>query len=123
MVNEADVLTVSYEDRCTIARYVDVEDHVMGITKPVLQTVVTDVPCALSQNTSKDSLAVVEGTGMVNVTYEDLKVFIPPNIRVIKGDQITLKQSTGQTHLFIAKKPFYYPSHAEINVTGRDING
>lgn len=123
LVTEAEILASTYFDICTIERYEDFEDPETGITKQGWKAYVTNEACALSQNNTKDGLSVVEGTGIVNVTYDDQKVFLSPGIDVIKGDRIKIKQSTGHEHIFYAKKPFFYPTHTEIYVTGRDVNG
>lgn len=106
-----------------IERLTDVEDPETGITEQGLVKIVDNLKCALSQNNVKDALPVIENTGNVNLTYDDQKLFISPGIDVLKGDKITIMQSTGHQHVLYAKKPFYYPSHTEINLTGSDING
>lgn len=122
-MTEQEILESTYLDKCTIRRLVDVEDEETRITEQDWQVVAESIKCALSQNTVKDSLPVVENTSSVNVTYDDQKLFISPGIDVLKGDHITIVQSTGHVHGLIAKKPFYYPTHTEINLTGSDING
>lgn len=122
-MTEQEILESTYLDKCTIRRFGDVEDEETGITEQGLQVIAENLKCAFSQNTVKDSLPVVENTSSVNVTYDDQKLFISPGIDVLKGDQISIVQSTGHTHKLIAKKPFYYPTHTEINLTGSDING
>lgn len=122
-MTEQKILESTYLDKCTIRRLGDVEDEETGITEQGWYVVAESIKCALSQNTIKDSLPVVENTSSVNVTYDDQKLFISPGIDVLKGDQISIVQSTGHTHELIAKKAFYYPTHTEINLTGRDVNG
>lgn len=122
-MNEVDILESTYLDICMIERFDDVEDEETGVTEQGWKNIIDNLKCALSQNTVKDALPVVEGTSPVNVTYDDQKLFISPGINIIKGDKITILQSTGQEHVLYAKKPFYYPTHTEINLTGRDVNG
>lgn len=122
-MTEQEILELTYLDICMVERFDDVEDPKTGITEQGWKTIVDNLKCALSQNMIKDALPVVEGTSPVNVTYDDQKLFISPGINIIKGDRITIMQSTGQEHILYAKKPFYYPTHTEINLTGRDVNG
>ena len=125
-MREADILASTYLDTCTIERLGDWEDPETGLTKQSYQPVQDDtLPCALSQSGlgSAGALSVVENTGMVNVTYEEQKLFLMPGVDIIKGDRITVTQSTGQQHVLYAKKPFAYPSHLEVNLTGSVIDG
>lgn len=125
-MNEAEILASTYNDICIIQRLQDVEDPDTGLTDqdyaPVHEG---SLPCALSQSGlgSAGALAVVENAGMVNVTYEEQKLFLMPNTDVLKGDRITITQSTGHMNVLYAKKPFYYPSHTEISLTGSEIDG
>ena len=43
-------------------------------------------------------------------------------IKVKKGDRITITQGTGQKHVLFSKKPFYYPSHIEVVLSGSSID-
>lgn len=122
-MTEQEILESTYLDRCTIRRLGDVEDKETGITEQGWHVVAESIKCAMSQNTIKDSLPVVDNASSVNVTYDDQKLFISPGINILKGDQISIIQSTCQEHILYAKKPFYYPTHTEINLTGRDVNG
>lgn len=124
-MTEAEILAQTYLDTCVIERMQDVEDPETGLTEqgyaPTHEGVLS---CALSQSGlgSAGGLAVVENSGNVNVTYEEQKLFLMPTIVVHKGDRISITQSTGYKHVLYAKKPFYYPSHTEINLTGSEID-
>jgi hypothetical protein len=122
--NEAEILAMTYTDTCTIERYGDHEDLETGVTEQSYQVVSEGIPCALSQSGlgSSGSLAVVKNTGMVNVTYEEQKLFLMPAVDIQKGDRIRITQSTGQQHTLFAKKPFSYPSHLEVNLSGSEID-
>lgn len=124
-MSEAEILAMTYFDTCIISRLEDAEDPDTGLTEQNYQDVYAGVKCALSQSGlgSTGNLAVVENTGNVNVTYEDQKLFLTPDLIVKKGDRIAVTQQNGFTNTFYAKKPFYYPSHLEINLTGREIDG
>lgn len=124
-MNEAEILAMTYTDKCTIARFDDLEDPYTGLTEQSYQIISANIPCALSQSGlgSSGNLAVVENTGMVNVTYEEQKLFLMPTVDIRKGDRIQITQSTGQQHTLFAKNPFSYPSHLEVNLSGSGIDG
>jgi len=77
--------------------------------------------CGFSQSNSGD-LPVIANGNVVNVTTVDHKLFMMPNSDVMKGDRITVTQSTGHKHVLYAKKPMFYPSHTEIELTGSEID-
>lgn len=121
-MNEADVLAMTYEDSCTISRLQDVENQETGITEQAYAPILTDVPCALSQ-ARLDGLAVLEGS-MLNAATDDYKLFIRPEITVERGDRVSVLQTASTANLELyATKPFYYPSHCEVGLTGREPNG
>lgn len=128
-MDEAEILAMTYEDWCIIERLKDVEDPDTGVTEqqyvPVVVDEIDQFPCAFSQSGlgSAGSLSVIENTDVINVTYEEQKLFLMPDIDVRKGDRVTVTQSTGQSHVLYAKKPFHYPSHIEVNLTGSEIDG
>lgn len=122
-MNEANILAATYLDSCWIKRLKDIEDPETGITnQECMPTTETPVPCALSQN-SMDSLAVLNGD-MLNVTADDYKLFVRPTVELFKGDliEVTLAISHVVLKLY-ASQPFYYPSHCEVKLTGRDPIG
>lgn len=121
-MNEADILAMTYEDSCAISRLQDVEDSETGITEQAYVPVHTDIPCALSQ-AQQDGLAVLEG-GMLNVATDEYKLFIRPEITIQRGDKVdTFQSASGISFELYATKPFYYPSHCEVGLTGREPNG
>ncbi len=129
---------MTYLDTCVIERMGDIENPETGITEqdysPIPETGITEqdyspihdgkLKCALSQSGlgSAGSLPVVENKGTFNITYEDQKIFLMPDVDVKKADRITVIQSTGQKHILFAKKPFNYPSHIEVTLTGSAID-
>lgn len=132
-MNEAEILAATYFDTCIIERMSDIENPEMGdIENP--ETGITEqdyspihdgkLKCALSQSGlgSAGSLPVVENKGTFNITYEDQKLFLMPDVDVKKADRITVIQSTGQKHILFAKKPFNYPNHIEVTLTGSAID-
>ncbi|EGO5911038.1 hypothetical protein KZ122_000129 [Enterococcus faecalis] len=124
-MNEADILAMTYLDSCVIERMNDIENAETGITDQGYSPIHEGkLKCALSQSGlgSAGSLPVVENKGTFNITYEDQKLFLMPDVDVKKADRITVIQSTGQKHILFAKKPFYYPSHIEVTLTGSAID-
>lgn len=125
-MNEADILAMTYEDLCTVKRMNDFEDVETNITSQEYVSVYEDVSCALSQTGlgQAGGLAVVEDADMLNVTISEYRLFTKPDIQFVKGDKVIIKQrASGKTFTLYAKEPFYYPSHCEVNLTGRDPNG
>ncbi|MDN3196251.1 hypothetical protein [Enterococcus faecalis] len=124
-MNEADILAMTYLDTCVIERMNDIENSETGITEQGYSPIHDGkLKCALSQSGlgSAGSLPVVENKGTFNITYEDQKLFLMPDADVKKADRITVIQSTGQKHVLFAKKPFNYPSHIEVTLTGSAID-
>ena len=124
-MTEADILAMTYTDSCVISRLVDSEDPETGITtqqyKPTHEQ---PLPCALSQTGlgQAGGLDVLEGAGLMNVTINEYRLFLRPEIEILKGDRVEVSQGCGLKHLLFAKQPFYYSSHCEVNLTGRDPN-
>lgn len=121
-MTEADILAMTYEDTCTVFRLDDIEDPETGITKQDYAPVHKDIPCSLSQ-VRQDGLTVIDGD-MVNIATDEYKLFLRPEIKISRGDKVavTQKASAGTFDLY-ATKPFYYPSHCEVGLTGREPNG
>lgn len=125
-MNEADILAMTYEDLCTVKRMEDVEDPETNVTSQKYVSVYEEVQCALSQTGLGQAgrLAVVEDADMLNVTISEYSLFTRPNIQIVKGDKILVKQkASGKSFTLYTKEPFYYSSHCEVNLTGRDPNG
>lgn len=127
-MNEVEILASTFFDTCTIERLQNIENPDTGITEQgygPIKGQEKSLSCALSQSGlgSAGALAVVENAGPVNVTYEEQKLFTGPGVDVKKGDRIQITQSTGHKQVMYAKKPFFYPSHTEINLTGSEIDG
>lgn len=123
-MREEDVLAATYIDSCIIMRLQDVEDPESGIThQEYMPTTDQPIPCALSQS-NMDGLAVIKNGDMLNVTADDYKLFVRPTVELFKGDliEVTLAISHVVLKLY-ASQPFYYPSHCEVKLTGRDPIG
>ncbi|MBD9947506.1 hypothetical protein [Enterococcus faecalis] len=121
-MNEAEILAATYFDTCVIERMSDIENTESGITEQVYFPIhVGKLPCAFSQG-SMGNLPVIENKEAFNISYEEQKLFLEPNIKVKKGDRITITQGTGQKHVLFSKKHFYYPSHIEVVLSGSSID-
>lgn len=121
-MNEADILATTYEDSVTILRLQDVENPETGITEQKYIPIHENVPCALSQ-VRQDGLKTLEGD-MLNVAIDEYKLFVRPGIIVERGDKVIVDQKYSKmTFELYATKPFYYPSHCEVGLTGREPNG
>ncbi|EMF0239152.1 hypothetical protein NTJ90_002700 [Enterococcus hirae] len=123
-MNEADILETTYEDSCIIERLMDIEDSNTNITIQDYKKIYDNpISCALSQG-QIDGLAVIEDGEMVNVSTDTYKLFVHPKIKLKKGDRITITQkASGLIFSLFATKPFYYPSHCEVNLIGSEKNG
>ncbi|EPI31874.1 hypothetical protein D349_01025 [Enterococcus faecalis UP2S-6] len=98
-MNEAEVLAATYFDTCVIERISDIENVESGITEQVYFPIHDGkLPCAFSQG-SMGNLPVIENKEAFNISYEEQKLFLEPNIKVKKGDRITITQGTGQKHV------------------------
>lgn len=125
-MNEADILAMTYEDQCTVKRMEDTEDPETNVTSQKYVSVYEDIQCALSQTGlgQAGGLAVVEDADMLNVAISEYRLFTRPNIQIVKGDKVLVQQkASGKPFTLYAKEPFYYSSHCEVNLTGRDPNG
>jgi hypothetical protein len=121
-MNEVDILAMTYEDIATILRLQDVENMETGITEQKYVAIHENVSCALSQG-QQDGLKVLEGD-MLNVAIDEYKLFARPEIIVERGDKVIVNQKYSKiTFELYATKPFYYPSHCEVGLTGREPNG
>lgn len=123
-MDEVEILAETYLDTCQVMRMQDVEDPETGITHQEYgPTTEEPIPCALSQG-NMDGLAVVESGSMLNTTTDGYKLFVRPMVNIIKGDLIEVTQAvSGVVFKLYASQPFYYPSHCEVDLTGRDPNG
>lgn len=105
-MNEAEVLAATYFDTCVIERMSDIENVESGITEQVYFPIHDGkLPCAFSQG-SMGNLPVIENKEAFNISYEEQKLFLEPNIKVKKGDRITITQGTGQKHVLFSKNLF-----------------
>ncbi len=103
------ILEKLHKDKMTILRYEEV--NVNGITRFKEVEKYIDVPCRLS----KEKLSGIsdENTPILTIAH---KVFTGPNVDVLKGDKLVIKQKYGRVYTFKAGESFSYSSHIEIDV-------
>lgn len=122
-MNEIEILAQTYEDACDIFRIQDVTND-LGITEQEYTKVAENVPCALSQVSQlKNTLNVVKGMDMVNLTNSENVLFCRPNVNIKKADKVVITQPNGNIETAYVKEFFWYKSHIEIGLIGREIDG
>lgn len=105
-----------YEDRADVYRVVDVEQP-NHMTKPARTLILADQPCRLSQS----GLAKNGQTPAQNDIRYDAKLFIGPDLPVLQGDEIIVRQRAGgPARKYTAGESFAYPSHQEVMLTRSD---
>ncbi|WP_434102696.1 hypothetical protein [Enterococcus faecalis] len=121
-MNEAGVLAATWFGTYDVDQLDQSESAASGITEQVYLTINNSkLPCAFSQG-SMGNLLVTEHKEAFNYCYEEQKLFLEPNIKVKKGDRITITQGTGQKHVLFSKKPFYYPHRDKVALSGSAID-
>ncbi|HAP2958383.1 TPA: hypothetical protein ITS51_003179, partial [Enterococcus faecalis] len=81
-MNEAEILAATYFDTCIIERMSDIENTESGITEQAYFPIHDGkLPCAFSQG-SMGNLPVIENKEAFNISYEEQKLFLEPNIKV-----------------------------------------
>lgn len=110
-MSEAEILEMTYFDRCTIKRKAKVKNEDTGVTSTELKVIAESVKCALSK---KDTPIVSsDGVGKLVFTHQ---LFINPNADLKEGDIVEVT-SMGKISTYLASKPFYYPSHLIAPIT------
>lgn len=113
-MSEAEILEMTYFDICTIKRKLKVEDPKTGVTTTELKVIAENVKCALSK---KDAPIVSsDGIGKLVFTHQ---LFINPRHDIKEGDIIEVS-NMGKISIYLASKPFYYPSHLVVPLTCRE---
>ena len=114
-MTEAEILQMTYFDRCTIKRKVKVKDEDTGVTTTELKVIAENVKCALSKRDSVVSFMKTDGVGKIISTDQ---LFIGPNVDIKEGDTVEVT-SLGKTTTYLASEPFHYPSHSTLFLTER----
>ena len=106
-MTDIEILESTYFDKCTIKRKEKIKNPNIGVTETVEVIIVEDVKCALSKNDAQ--AMTVDGLGKLNYSH---LLFLNPNINLQEGDIVEVV-SMGKTSVYLASKPFYYPSHSQ----------
>lgn len=111
MINERAIMESTYTGRMDVYGYVDVETD-YGETKQERQTLLQDIPCALSQY----QLRPASHGGSHSERSYQAKLFAPPDVKIPAGSDIEIRQD-GMTYKFkYSGETFMYVSHQEIMI-------
>ena len=110
-MTDIEILESTYFDRCTIKRKEKIKDANTGVTETVEKIIYENVKCALSKN----DVQSMQVDGMGKLSYSHL-LFLSPNINLQESDAVEVT-SMGKTSIYLASKPFIYPSHSQTLLT------
>lgn len=106
-MTDIEILESTYFDRCTIKRKEKIKNPNTGVTETVEVIIAENVKCALSKSDNQ----VMSGEGVGNLSFNH-KLFLNPNTDIKEGDTVEVTVM-GKISIYLASKPFYYPSHSE----------
>ena len=106
-MTDIEILESTYFDRCTIKRKVKAKNENTGVTETVEKIIAENVKCALS----KKDTPIMTSDGVGKLAFSHL-LFLNPNIDLQEGDTVEVS-SMGKISIYLASKPFCYPSHSE----------
>ena len=106
-MTDIEILESTYFDRCTIKRKEKIKNPNTGVTETVEKIIAENVKCALS----KKDVPVMTSDGVGKLAFSHL-LFLNPNIDLQEGDAVEVTVM-GKISIYLASKPFYYPSHSE----------
>ena len=109
-MTDAEILESTYFDRCNIKRKEKRKNPNTGVTETVDIVIAENVKCALSKSDNQ----VMSGEGVGNLSFNH-KLFLNPNVDIKEGDTVEVNRM-GKISIYLASKPFYYPSHIEVLV-------
>ncbi|EQK39821.1 ribosomal L23 family protein [[Clostridium] bifermentans ATCC 638] len=115
-MTEAEILEMTYLDRCTIKRKVKVKNEDTGVTSSELKIIAENVKCALSNKESVVSVIKEDGAGKI---VSNNQLFANPNTDIKEGDTVEVTVM-GELSIYLASKPFKYPSHLEVFITEKE---
>ena len=100
----------TYTGRCTVSEYRKVKDPKTKITSEKSVAVLEDQPCRLSYS----SVSAVDQSDTAAKTAQVIKLFLPDQVEIKAGAQITVTQN-GITRAYeAAGVSAIYPTHQEI---------
>ena len=109
-MTDVEILESTYFDRCTIKRKEKIKNPNTGVTETVDVVIAENVKCALSKSDNQ----VMSGEGVGNLSFNH-KLFLNPNVDIKEGDTVEVNRM-GKISIYLASKPFCYPSHIEVIV-------
>ena len=109
-MTDAEILESTYFDRCNIKRKEKRKNPNTGVTETVNVVIAENVKCALSKSDNQ----VMSGEGVGNLSFNH-KLFLNPSIDIKEGDTVEVDRM-GKISIYLASKPFCYPSHIEVIV-------
>ena len=109
-MTDIEILESTYFDRCTIKRKEKIKNPNTGVTETVEVIIAENVKCALSKSDNQ----VMSGEGVGNLSFNH-KLFLNPSIDIKEGDTVEVDRM-GKISIYLASKPFCYPSHIEVIV-------
>lgn len=110
MTVERQILESTYDAKCTIKKMDKVK--IDGETTSQEVIVTQNQPCALSNGSNPSAKQ-----GQVNTDVSNtVKLFIAPEIEILPGSKIEVKQYGKTYELEASGLPFLYPTHQEINL-------
>lgn len=115
-MTEIEILEMTYFDLCTIKRKVKEKNDRTGVTETKLKVIAENVKCALSKKDILLSVVKEDGLGKINSTNT---LFASPHIDVKEGDTVEVT-SMNRTTVYLASRPFRYPSHTVFFLTEKE---
>ena len=106
-MTDIEILESTYFDKCIIKRKEKIKNPDTGVTETKEVIIAEDIKCALS----KKDIQSMNSDGVGNLAFSHL-LFLNPNVDVQEGDIVEVF-SIGKIFIYLASKPFYYPSHSE----------
>ena len=113
-MTDIEILESTYFDKCTIKRKEKIKNPNTGVTETVEKIIYENVKCALSKNDVQSMQ--VDGIGKLSYSHT---LFLNPNVDVQEGDAVEVI-SIGKLSIYLASKPFIYPSHSQTLLTYKD---
>ena len=110
-MTDIEILESTYFDKCTIKRKVKSKNENTGVTETVEKIIAENVKCALS----KKDTPIMTSDGVGKLAFSHL-LFLNPNIDIQEGDTVEVT-TMGKISIYLASKPFFYPSHSQTLLT------
>ena len=110
-MTDIEILESTYFDKCTIKRKEKIKNPNTGVTETNEIIIVEDIKCALS----KKDIQAMTSDGVGNLAFSHL-LFLNPTVDVQEGDIVEVS-SMGKISIYLASKPFIYPSHSQTLLT------